>query len=185
MTPNQGWRNVNLPSRNGTGERLTNPPLALNLHYLLTAYGAQDFNAEILLGYAMQLLHETPVFARRDIRLAHGSDPSGVSPVGTGLFSPFGDLSRRISLIMSSRLNARSFDDGRAQTVDSDAGALPSDHGLSGVGGAHSKHALDESAVARLQRGRDDRGITTVPSPLPPHGVTPPNLQAPCAQARG
>jgi hypothetical protein len=38
-----------------------NPPLALDLHYLLTAYGAKDFQAELLLGYAMQLLHTTTV----------------------------------------------------------------------------------------------------------------------------
>ncbi|WP_375494748.1 DUF4255 domain-containing protein [uncultured Nostoc sp.] len=36
------------------------PPLALDLHYLLTAYGAKDFQAELLLGYAMHLLHKTP-----------------------------------------------------------------------------------------------------------------------------
>ncbi|OKH50479.1 hypothetical protein NIES2101_19295 [Calothrix sp. HK-06] len=41
-----------------------NPPLALDLHYLLTAYGAKDFQAELLLGYTMQLLHDTPVFSR-------------------------------------------------------------------------------------------------------------------------
>ncbi|MEH1894008.1 MAG: DUF4255 domain-containing protein [Nostoc sp.] len=36
------------------------PPLALDLHYLLTAYGAKDFQSELLLGYAMHLLHKTP-----------------------------------------------------------------------------------------------------------------------------
>jgi hypothetical protein len=70
VTPNQGWRNEGLPSRNGNGDRLTNPPLALDLHYLLTAYGAQDFHAEILLGNAMQRLHETPVLTRDAIRTA-------------------------------------------------------------------------------------------------------------------
>ena len=54
-----------LPSRDERGrQRLSNPPLALDLHYLLTAYGADDLDAEILLGYAMQLLHETPVLTR-------------------------------------------------------------------------------------------------------------------------
>ncbi|MDB9444315.1 DUF4255 domain-containing protein [Sphaerospermopsis kisseleviana CS-549] len=43
--------------------RSVNPPLALNLHYLLTAYGAKDFQAELLLGYAMQLLHRTTVIS--------------------------------------------------------------------------------------------------------------------------
>ena len=39
-------------------DRTTTPPLALDLHYLLTAYGAKDFQAELLLGHALQLLHE-------------------------------------------------------------------------------------------------------------------------------
>ncbi len=68
VTPNAGWRNVGLPSRDGRGDRLANPPLALDLHYLLTAYGAKDLHAEILLGYGMQLLHETPVLTRDAIR---------------------------------------------------------------------------------------------------------------------
>jgi hypothetical protein len=70
VTPNQGWYNVSLPSRDGRGERISNPPLALDLHYLLTAYGANELHAEILLGYGMQLLHETPVLARDAIRRA-------------------------------------------------------------------------------------------------------------------
>jgi hypothetical protein len=75
VTPNQGWRNAALPSRSSvTGERLTNAPLALDLHYVLTAYGRADFQAEILLGYAMHLLHERPVLDREAIRRA--LDPS-------------------------------------------------------------------------------------------------------------
>jgi hypothetical protein len=69
-TPNPAWRNMALPSRDGTGNRLSNPPLALDLHYLVTAYGLTDLQAEVLLGYAMQLLHETPMLAREKIRLA-------------------------------------------------------------------------------------------------------------------
>jgi hypothetical protein len=68
VTPNAGWRNMGQPSRNGRGDRLTNPPLALDLHYLLTAYGGEELHTEILLGYGMQLLHETPVLTRDSIR---------------------------------------------------------------------------------------------------------------------
>lgn len=50
--------------------RFANPPLALNLHYLLTAYGAKDFQSELLLGYTMQLLHETPVLTSDIIETA-------------------------------------------------------------------------------------------------------------------
>jgi hypothetical protein len=35
VTPNQGWRNVDLPSRDASGERTASPPLALDLHYLV------------------------------------------------------------------------------------------------------------------------------------------------------
>lgn len=69
-TFNSGWRNVGLPTRNQSGDRIDDNPLALNLHYLLTAYGAKDFYPEIVLGHAMQLLHETPVLTRDAIRKA-------------------------------------------------------------------------------------------------------------------
>jgi hypothetical protein len=50
--------------RSSNGHR----PLSLELHYLLTAYGAQDYQTEILLGHALQLLHESPVLERERIR---------------------------------------------------------------------------------------------------------------------
>lgn len=78
-TENQGWRNYALPSRSSNGEnRISNPPLALDLSYLVTAYGTGDFFAETLLGYAMFVLHEMPVFTRDAIRealAASSSDP--------------------------------------------------------------------------------------------------------------
>lgn len=64
VTHNQGWKNTGLPSHSRDGIRLSNPPLALDLYYLLTVYGKEDFDDEILLGYAMQTLHETPVLSR-------------------------------------------------------------------------------------------------------------------------
>lgn len=68
VTPNTGWRNTGYPSLNSNGDRVTNPPLALDLHYLLTAYGSSDLHTEILLGYGMQLFHENPVLIRDAIR---------------------------------------------------------------------------------------------------------------------
>jgi len=69
-TFNPGWRSVGLPTRNANGDRIDDNPLALNLHYLMTAYGAKTFFSEIILGHAMQLLHETPVLTRDAIRKA-------------------------------------------------------------------------------------------------------------------
>ncbi len=75
VTYNQGWRNQNFPSRNSAGERISNPVLPLNLHYIMTAYGSRDMNAEIILGHAMQLLHETSVLPHEAIRKALAPSP--------------------------------------------------------------------------------------------------------------
>jgi hypothetical protein len=88
VASNAGWSNSALPSRDTRGNRATNPPLALDLYYLLSAYGKNDFDGEILLGYAMQMLHETPVLPRDAIRTALG----GVSPVPSNIL-PIGPLS--------------------------------------------------------------------------------------------
>jgi hypothetical protein len=68
VVPNPGWFNRDLPSCDSSGERMTNPRLALDLHYLVTAYGNEEFDSEILLGCAAQLLHKTPVLTRTMIR---------------------------------------------------------------------------------------------------------------------
>lgn len=82
VTPNTGWRNADFPSRDSSGRhRLTNAPLALDLHYLITAYGSEPLHREILLGYAMQLMHEYPVLTREMIRTALNPSPD----VGTDL----------------------------------------------------------------------------------------------------
>jgi hypothetical protein len=81
-TENQGWRNYQLPSYSRNGDRISNPPLALDLSYLVTAYGFGDFHAEVLLGYAMFVLHEMPVFTRDAIRAAIPVPPPSTLPNG-------------------------------------------------------------------------------------------------------
>ena len=77
VTPNPGWRNEGLASRDASGRlRLSNPPLALDLHYLVSVYSGGDLHAEILLGFAMQLLHEMPVLTRDAIRTALSPSPA-------------------------------------------------------------------------------------------------------------
>jgi hypothetical protein len=65
---NSGWANLGLPSRDHRGDNVSNPVLGLDLYYLLTAYGAKDFDAEVLLGGAMQVMHDTPGLDRDFIR---------------------------------------------------------------------------------------------------------------------
>jgi hypothetical protein len=80
---NIGWENAAMPSRGPRGDRISNQPLALDLHYLITAYARSDFEAEILLGYAMHLLHERPVLDRAAIRRA--LDPT---PLNSSILPP-------------------------------------------------------------------------------------------------
>jgi hypothetical protein len=67
VEPNTATRNVP-PGRAAAGSRVTHPPLALDLHYLLIAYGKEELHGEMLLGHGMKLLHETPVLTRDALR---------------------------------------------------------------------------------------------------------------------
>ena len=84
VAPNAALRNAELPARNGRGRLVERPVLALDLYYLLSAYGAVDFQTEILLGYAMQLLHERPVLTRDAIRATLAAP----SPVDGSILPP-------------------------------------------------------------------------------------------------
>lgn len=77
MMPNAAWRNQPIPER---GIR-SNPPLALNLYYLLTAYGNEKVEEDDhkILGRAMTVLHENTVLSpdriRNAIDFSAASDP--------------------------------------------------------------------------------------------------------------
>ena len=80
VSPNTGWTNAGLPTRDTGGSNAPrHPPLALDLHYLLSAFSNTGLEAEALLGLAMQVLHETPVLTRAAIKrtLAHASASDG------------------------------------------------------------------------------------------------------------
>ena len=79
VTPNPAWRNAGLPARSANGDLVGEHPLALDLHYLLSAYGAGDFHGEILLGHGMQILHENPALGRDAVRRSL-APPSPVAP---------------------------------------------------------------------------------------------------------
>ncbi|MHC5725233.1 MAG: Pvc16 family protein, partial [Nostoc sp.] len=89
---NVDWISQEYRSRYTTNNtNSTNPPLALDLHYVLTAYGTKDFQAEILLGYAMQMLHKLPSITSETIEnalknAAETSSSSVFSQAITGLY---------------------------------------------------------------------------------------------------
>src|SRR5215204_4617997 len=66
---NGAWRNMDMPRRTRPGET-GQPPLALNLHYLITAFAAGDDDAlsHRWLGRAMSTLHDHPVLGAQEIK---------------------------------------------------------------------------------------------------------------------
>jgi hypothetical protein len=169
VTPNMGWRNAGLPSRDGTGVRLSAAPLALDLHYMLTAYGAQDFNAEILLGYAMQLLHETPVLTRTQLRTVLGG-PSPIDGSINPLPSPFGtmsaiDLADQIELIKITPVFLGTEDLSKMWTA-MQARYRPTMAYMASVVLIEVMNS-GKSAPPVLQRGKDDAGNAATASPFP------------------
>lgn len=79
------WRNDGQPAHDGTGRRLNNPPLALDLHYAVTAYAQDDLQSELLLGCAMHALHRTPSLDRQLVLDILGLDPADRSLIGSRL----------------------------------------------------------------------------------------------------
>jgi len=75
VTRNAAFRNADLPSRNAAGDLVSGPALALDLHYMITAYGTEPFWAEMLLGHAALALHENATLTRRAIARALSPNP--------------------------------------------------------------------------------------------------------------
>lgn len=72
---NSGWRDNQQPSRNADGQAVDRPILAVDLHYMLTAYSPDDYQLEMILGIGMQALHETPFLYREKIRSTFSNPP--------------------------------------------------------------------------------------------------------------
>lgn len=149
VVANAAWRNRDLPGQVHPGE--TAPPaLALNLHYVLTAWGRGDNDIDAtnhrVLAAAMSTLHDGAVLDRNDIRSALAGN----------------DLGEQIELVRITRL-AQSVDElSRLWT------ALQTNYRVSSVYEA-AVVLIDSQAAARaplpvLRRGSQDRGVIATAS---------------------
>ena len=70
---NGAWRNMDMPRQVRPGETGA-PPLALNLHYLITTFGRGEADNDVIshrvLGGAMSVLHDHMLLSPDDIRMA-------------------------------------------------------------------------------------------------------------------
>jgi hypothetical protein len=167
VTPNLGWRNMDLPSRDANGTLVSNAPLAIDLHYLLTAYGSQDLNAEVLLGYAMQLLHENPMLSRGQLRTVLAA-PALVD--GSLLPSAFGnlsaiDLADQAELIKITPVFLSTEELSKMWTA-MQARYRPTMAYMVSVVLIQSRNPI-RAAAPVLKRGADDTGPVAVAAPFP------------------
>jgi len=84
ITPNAALSSSDLPTRDTRGRLVARPRLAVDLHYLLTAYGSEELQGEILLGYAMMVFHELALLPRAEVRAALKGTPGAGVPVFAG-----------------------------------------------------------------------------------------------------
>jgi hypothetical protein len=73
VTPNVAWHNADLPTRRAGGDLVQRPQAALDLHYLLTFYGAEaQLEPQRILGIVVRTLHARPILSRELIRQTLG-----------------------------------------------------------------------------------------------------------------
>jgi hypothetical protein len=162
---NAAYRNLDMPRKVRPGEN-GQPPLALNLTYLVTAYGRDndELMAHRLMGRAMRILYDHPLLGAEEIQ---------ASLAGTDLHEQIERV--RVNLVSQS-----------LEEISKLWSALQTQYRLSVV--YEVDVVLIESTrpsatpLPVLTRGRDDTGPIVVPGLEPPyptlHEALPPNSQA-------
>ena len=157
ILPNAAWRNMNIPSQVATGET-GNPPLALTLHYLLTAFGKDNDTTlpfgHHLLAKAMSILYDHALLGPDEIRAA------------TSATFPGSDLDKQIERVRIT-LQPMSLEE-----ISKLWTGLVTQYRLS-VGYEVSVMLIDSTQAKKtplpvLTRGAGDKGISSQASLIPP-----------------
>lgn len=157
ILPDAAWRNRSIPSQIGPGES-GNPPLALTLHYLVTAFGRDNDTTlpfgHHLLGRAMSTLFDHPLLGPDEIRAA------------TTVALPASDLDRQIERV---RITLQPL---TLEEISKLWSGLVTQYRLS-VGYEVSVALIESTQPAKtplpvLTRGPGDKGITSQSNLLSP-----------------
>ncbi|MEN3331911.1 MAG: hypothetical protein V7641_1276 [Blastocatellia bacterium] len=164
VTPNAAWRNMDLPTRAGDGQRIIQrPQIALDLHYLISFYGDEELlEPQLMMGAVMRDLHARAV-------LSHDRIASIIANIG--------DLARR-AIIQDSQIDQAieivklspsvlTLDDMfKLWSVFSQTPYVLSVAYVATVVLIEGEETL-QPALPVLQRGKDDRGVETLFPPFP------------------
>lgn len=165
---NAAWRNLDMPRQIKPGEA-GSPPLALNLHYLLTAYGRgeadNDGVSHRVLGAAMSVLHDHTVLGQSEIAaallnndLAEQFERLRITPLAIGV-----EEMSRLWTVFQSQYRISAAYQAAVVLIDS--------------------RLQTRAALPVLTRGPGDRGIATITGAAPTlDEIRPPLSQAAARQ---
>ncbi len=162
--PNAGWRNTDVPGRVRPGET-GQFPLALNLYYLITAYGqdSEDIIGHQLLGQAMRVLHDYAILNPEDIRDA----------------LPESDLHNQVERVRITPLPLNLEDLSKLWTMFQTEYRISVAYEVSVI--LIDSKRPTKTPLPVLTRGSDDKGILAQTGLIPPfptlQAVQPPNRQ--------
>ncbi len=146
---NAAWRNMDMPGRTRPGET-AQPALALNLHYLLTAWGRGDTDSDAIshrvLAAAMSTLHDRAVLDGNDIRNA----------------LPDNDLAEQIERVRFTPLPQSVDDISKLWTAFQTNYRVSSAYEATVV--LIDSQSPSRASLPVLKRGAKDRGVIDVPS---------------------
>jgi hypothetical protein len=157
ILPNAAWRNMNIPSQVASGET-GNPPLALTLHYLITAFGKDNDttlpHGHHLLGKAMSILYDHALLGPDEIRAA------------TSASYPASDLDKQVERV---RITLQPLS---LEEISKLWSGLVTQYRLS-VGYEVSVALIDSTQAKKtplpvLTRGAGDKGILSQANLIPP-----------------
>jgi len=160
---NGAWRNMDMPRQVRPGET-GSPPLALNLHYLVTAYGRSEADndgvSHRVLGGAMSVLHDHPVLGQSEIasslpnnNLAEQFERLRITPLTVGV-----EEMSRLWTVFQTQYRISAAYEVTVVLIDS--------------------RAPTRAALPVLTRGPKDRGVATITGTAPTiDEIRPPNLQ--------
>ncbi|GLH74132.1 hypothetical protein GETHLI_26340 [Geothrix limicola] len=150
---NAAWQNMDLPQQTRPNEQ-GRPPLALVLHYLVTAYGAgeDDQMGHRLLGRSMSVLYDHALLGPSEIQAALAGN----------------DLAHQVERVRISPLALSVEEISKLWTVFQTPYRISAAYQVSAV--LIDSNAPTKAALPVLKRGQDNRGVasqTSLDSPYP------------------
>jgi hypothetical protein len=154
---NAALRNMDMPLQTRPGERGW-PPLALNLSYMITAYGKDSQDLDLfshrLLGRAMSVLHDNPILSPTQIRAA------------TEVNLPDSDLHEQIEHVRITQASLSVEELSRLWATFQTQYRISAIYYVAVVLVESTRRA--KAALPVLKRGPDDSGAAVQADPTPP-----------------